>query len=58
MKNITTDAVLLEEGGVWIPFKPNVLGIDKGYKAVHAIRLSNGRIWDAVNGWRPDAKHD
>ena len=49
-KFITTDAVLLEEGGNWVPFRP---GLSKAYKTVHAIRLSNGKIWDTVNGWRP-----
>ena len=39
-------AVLAKEGREWIPFDSF-----EG-KLVHAIRFSDGSIWDAVNGWR------
>ena len=54
-KKITTDAVSLEEGGKWIPFKP---GLGKLYNKVHAIRLSNGKVWDCVNGWRRPSRYE
>lgn len=43
------DAVTFEEGGQWqFGFQSDQM--------VHAIRLNDGRIWDAVNGWRDEAK--
>lgn len=39
-------AILREEGGPWMPFPENRGG------AVHAVKFSNGEIWDAYSGWR------
>jgi hypothetical protein len=42
-----TVAVTAEEGGQWISFDEF-----RGDK-IHAIKFSDGRIWDAKTGWRP-----
>ena len=54
-----TEAVLLEEGGDWVPFatlkRSSRDHMDGGRAAcltIHAIRFVGGHIWDAVNGWR------
>lgn len=44
--------VTTEEGGEWIKFEKNVMGVKKDYNAVHAIRFEDGTIWDCINGWR------
>ena len=44
-----TVAVTLEEGGEWWPFAS---GGHVG-KVIHSIKFEDGRIWDAINGWRP-----
>lgn len=50
--------VLLVEGGTWIIWAANALRIDpeqekKGnYHSVHALKFSDGSIWDVANGWR------
>lgn len=44
-----TFAVLIIEGGVWIPFQD---GARSNPKQVHAVMFENGMIWDAHNGWR------
>ncbi len=44
-----TVAVTSEEGGYWLP-----LG---AVSTVHSIKFSDGRIWDAINGWRPKPRY-
>lgn len=41
-----TVAVTYEDHGEWVPFKEGV------HRYVHAIKFSDGSIWDAHNGWR------
>lgn len=41
-----TVEVTYEERGEWVPFKEGV------HRYVHAIKFSDGSIWDAHNGWR------
>jgi len=38
--------VTLAEGQDWLPFEPNK------YHWVHAIKFSDGSVWDSLNGWR------
>jgi hypothetical protein len=45
-----TMAIEEEEGGPWLPF---VRGMPMPGK-VHAIMFEDGRVWDAVNGWRAE----
>ena len=45
------EAVLTQEGGVWLPFETNT------FSTVHAVRFltsPKGKllVWDAKNGWR------
>lgn len=50
VNDLKTVAVTTKEGGLWQDFilfqrqTPNA--------TVHAIKFSDGRIWDAVNGFR------
>ena len=39
------------EGGEWVPY-PEVADMP----VVHAIKCSNGAIWDQVNGWRKNVR--
>lgn len=41
-----TVAVTYEDHGEWVPFREGV------HRHVHAIKFSDGSIWDAHNGWR------
>lgn len=51
-----TVAITREEGGRWIPFEIWETGRECGL--VHSIKFEDGSIWDAINGWRPEAKKD
>lgn len=50
--------VLLKEGGEWIvwganPARTDPDAVKKGsYHAVHAIKFTDGTIWDCAGGWR------
>jgi hypothetical protein len=47
-------AVTFEEGGNWHRFPcPEMSGPPRGI-TVHSIAFSNGTVWDAFNGWRPE----
>ncbi len=48
-----TIAVTAEEGGEWIPFeRVDEEGYSNTPREVHSIKFEDGRIWDAVSGWR------
>jgi hypothetical protein len=43
-----------KEGGIWVDKNPaNDIACTT---PVHAIRMKDGRVWDAVNGWRKSPK--
>lgn len=46
---VLTEAVSEREGEEWQPFGEYTKR--RGDKRIHAIKFSDGRIWDAVNGW-------
>ena len=54
-KKPETVAISIEEGAGWLPF---IRAIDwkpptrSRPNQVHAIKFSDGSIWDAANGWR------
>ncbi len=50
-------AVTYEEGGDWIPFTRWNWGEARRPLTVHSIKFANGRIWDALNGWRPKERY-
>lgn len=41
-----TVSVTTEEGGEWQDFGK------ARFRKIHAIRFADGRVWDAINGWR------
>ena len=47
-----TVAIAEREGGQWLPFPHRTV------QRVHAIRFSDGSVWDAINGWRQPAFDD
>ena len=52
-----TTKIQLKKDDRWVPFElwqEEIRTTSKPYDTrVHAVEYSNGRIWDAVNGWRP-----
>jgi hypothetical protein len=47
-------AVTTREGGEWIPW--SIWQERSPYKLVHAIRFQDGSEFDALNGWRSNAR--
>ena len=50
-------AFTIMEGGEWYEFwrDVNKKSVGPGY-TIHAVKFANGAIFDAVNGWRKNAK--
>jgi hypothetical protein len=48
-----TVAICRDEGGEWEPFIPHARPVNRFGHQVHAVLFSDGTIWDAQNGWRP-----
>lgn len=50
-------AIVRQEGDEWEPFEREIEHFDLRFNrgcggAVHAIKFSNGAVWDTVNGFR------
>lgn len=45
---------LAVEGGVWQPMERPVKGVIPRSFTFHALKAADGRVWDEVNGWRPE----
>ena len=46
------EAVSLYEGTEWKDFPLTTPNTGRDDRRVHAIKFSDGSVWDAVNGWR------
>lgn len=47
-------AITFAEGGEWHRFPCRQFNGPPNGITVHAIAFSDGTVWDAFNGWRPD----